>query len=79
MAIRELLRRVLRTRRREPLTRRETEVLGYMVRGLTTKEVAGELKIEYQTVKNHVSNIYRKLNVRNKVQATTYAVRKGWF
>ena len=65
--------------RRKPLSRRETEVLRYMVQGCLNKEIAAQLGIGYQTVKNHVEHIYRKLGVHNRVQATTYAIREGWF
>jgi len=76
--IRKLLERILGITRR-PLTRRETEVLRYMCRGWQNKEIACHMGIGHQTVKNHVTHIYEKLGVRNRVQATSYAVRKGWF
>lgn len=76
--IKELLERVLGIKRK-PLTRRETEVLRYMVRGWSNKEIANYIGIGHQTVKNHVQHIYQKLGVRNKVGATTYALRRGWF
>lgn len=76
--IRELLERILGIRRR-PLTRRETEVLHYMCRGWQNKEIACHMGISHQTVKNHVQHIYQRLGVRNRVQATSYALRRGWF
>lgn len=51
------------------LSRREVEVLKLMVRGLSNKEIAYRLKIRPGTVKEHVSRIYRKLNVRNRSEA----------
>lgn len=66
-------------RHRKPLTRREGQVLKYIVSGQTNKEIALKLNIAEQTVKNHAEHIYLKLRVRNRVQATTYAIRKGWF
>jgi len=76
--IRKLLERILGITRR-PLTRRETEVLRYMCRGWQNKEIACHMGIGHQTVKNHVTHIYQKLGVRNRVQATSYAMRKRWF
>ena len=52
------------------LTRRETEVIGELSRGLYYKEIAGKIYISPETVKKHVRNIYRKLGVRNRVEAT---------
>ena len=52
------------------LTRRETEVISELSRGLYYKEIAGKIYISPETVKKHVRNIYRKLGVRNRVEAT---------
>jgi DNA-binding NarL/FixJ family response regulator len=51
------------------LSARETEVLRYVVRGQTNKEIAVALHVEVQTVKNHVSDILRKLGVSNRYDA----------
>jgi len=51
------------------LTRREREVLGLVQQGLTNQEIAGTLVIELGTVKNHVHNILRKLNVNSRRDA----------
>lgn len=51
------------------LTKREQEVLGLIAQGLAYKAVAVELGISTATVKKHVTNIYIKLNVCNKIQA----------
>jgi len=59
------------------LTRRESEILELVARGLSNKEIANELSITEGTVKNHVHNALEKLHLTNRVQAAAYAVRKG--
>jgi DNA-binding NarL/FixJ family response regulator len=61
-----------------PLSEREMEILGLITRGMSNKEVALELGISYQTVKNHMTSILRKLAVNDRTQAAVYALRKGW-
>ena len=61
-----------------PLSAREIEVLDYIARGNSNKEIARALKISDQTVKNHIPSILRKLNVNDRTQAVVYALRKGW-
>lgn len=56
-----------------PLTRREQEILGLVSRGLSNKEIATELVIELGTVKNHVHNVLRKLQVRRRAEAIALA------
>jgi DNA-binding NarL/FixJ family response regulator len=56
----------------DELTPRELEVLRLMGRGLGNKEIAAELFIEAGTVKNHVHNIYKKLDVNNRHDAAAY-------
>jgi len=53
----------------EKLTQREIEVLGYLAEGNTYQEIADILFISHETVKQHLKNIYRKMNVKNKIQA----------
>jgi len=53
----------------EVLTHREKEVLDYIARGLIYKQIADELSLSYETVKQHIKKIYQKLHVENKVQA----------
>jgi DNA-binding NarL/FixJ family response regulator len=60
-----------------PLTQRESEVLRQLALGLTNKEIAQALKISYETVKEHVQHILRKLGVTDRTQAAVWAVRKG--
>jgi DNA-binding NarL/FixJ family response regulator len=62
----------------QPLSGREMEVLTYLTRGLSNKEIASSLKISHQTVKNHVTAILRKLGVEDRTQAAIYAIRRGW-
>ena len=60
-----------------PLTQRESEVLRYLVQGLTNKEIAQVLEISYETVKEHVQHILRKVGVSDRTQAAVWAVRNG--
>jgi DNA-binding NarL/FixJ family response regulator len=59
----------------EKLTRREIEVLKLLAEGLFNKEVAYTLNISEKTVKNHVSNIFKKINVSDRTQAAVYAIK----
>ena len=60
-----------------PLTQRESEVLRQLALGLTNKEIAQALGISYETVKEHVQHILRKVGVSDRTQAAVWAVRKG--
>lgn len=60
-----------------PLTQRESEVLRQLALGLTNKEIAQALTISYETVKEHVQHILRKIGVSDRTQAAVWAVRKG--
>jgi DNA-binding NarL/FixJ family response regulator len=59
-----------------PLTKRESEVLKQLAFGLTNKEIAQSLGISYETVKEHVQHILRKIGVSDRTQAAVWAVRK---
>ncbi len=59
-----------------PLTQRESEVLRLLAMGMTNKEIAQSLHISYETVKEHVQHILRKLGVSDRTQAAVWAVRK---
>ncbi len=59
-----------------PLTQRESEVLRQLALGLTNKEIAQALHISYETVKEHVQHILRKIGVSDRTQAAVWAVRK---
>jgi len=60
-----------------PLTQRESEVLQQLALGLTNKEIAMALQISYETVKEHVQHILRKVGVADRTQAAIWAVRQG--
>ena len=66
-----------RPQEHEPLTGREFEVLELVTEGLTNQEIAAKLFVSQPTVRTHVSNILRKLNVANRVQAALYALKAG--
>jgi two-component system response regulator DegU len=59
------------------LTERELEIVTAFARGRGNKQVARELSISEKTVRNHVSNIYKKLHVYDRTQAVLYAIREG--
>jgi len=59
-----------------PLTQRESEVLRQLAYGLTNKEIANTLHISYETVKEHVQHVLRKIGVSDRTQAAVWAVRK---
>jgi len=59
-----------------PLTQRESEVLRQLALGLTNKEIADTLHISYETGKEHVQHILRKIGVTDRTQAAVWAVRK---
>jgi DNA-binding NarL/FixJ family response regulator len=59
------------------LTAREVEILKMLATGMANKQIAYKLKISDKTVRNHVSNMYEKLNIFDRSQAVLYAVRKG--
>jgi DNA-binding NarL/FixJ family response regulator len=61
-----------------PLSAREMEILQLITRGMSNKQVALQLSISHQTVKNHMTSILRKLAVNDRTQAAVYALRKGW-
>jgi DNA-binding NarL/FixJ family response regulator len=58
------------------LTDRETEVLRLVAKGMSNKEIAADLVIAENTVKNHVRNILEKLQLRSRMEAAMYAVRE---
>ena len=59
------------------LTAREIEILKMLASGMANKQIAYKLKISEKTVRNHVSNMYEKLQIYDRSQAVLYAVRKG--
>ena len=61
-----------------PLTSRETQILNYIADGNSNKQIASVLQISEQTIKNHVSNILRKLNANDRAHAVFLAIHYGW-
>jgi DNA-binding NarL/FixJ family response regulator len=61
-----------------PLSSREVEILDYIARGNSNKEIAKSLKISDQTVKNHITSILKKLPVNDRTAAVVHALRHGW-
>ncbi len=60
------------------LSSREKQVLERAAAGMSNKEIADDLEITIQTVKNHVTSVLRKLDVNDRTHAVTIALRKGW-
>lgn len=60
------------------LTKRECQVLQLLAEGKSNRAVAASLEISEKTVKNHVSNILQKMNVKDRTQAVVTAIKKGW-
>jgi RNA polymerase sigma factor (sigma-70 family) len=61
-----------------PLSPREMQILKLVTRGMSNKEIAYQLGISHQTVKNHMTSILRKLDVEDRTQAAVYALGRGW-
>jgi DNA-binding NarL/FixJ family response regulator len=60
-----------------PLTPRETEILNHIAQGLPNKQIALQLSISEQTIKNHVTSILRKLNANARTEAVVVAIKQG--
>lgn len=63
-------------RREETLTYREVEVLQMICKGLSNQAIAQTLFLSEKTVKNHLTNIFRKINVTDRTQAVLYAIKQ---
>ena len=61
----------------ERLTERELDVLSRMAAGLSNREIASDLAIEYTTVRGHVQTILEKLGARSRFDAVAHAYRSG--
>jgi DNA-binding NarL/FixJ family response regulator len=59
------------------LTERESVILGALARGLSNEQIAKELWVAEQTVKFHLTNVYRKLGVSNRTEAARFAYQQG--
>ncbi len=60
------------------LTKREIEVLKLLAMGKINRDIAGELDISERTVKNHVSNLFKKIDVSDRTQAAVYAIKNNY-
>lgn len=61
-----------------PLSPREMEVLLHLSQGQSNKEIAHQMGISHQTVKNHLASLFRKLGVEDRTQAVVLALQRGW-
>jgi DNA-binding NarL/FixJ family response regulator len=61
----------------DPLTPRELEVVKLIAEGLTSEEIAEALIISHKTVDRHRANVLEKLGMRNRVELTRYAIKRG--
>ena len=59
------------------LTERETEILRFVAKGLTAKQIAEQLHLSHRTVENHVQATFRKLQLANRVELARYAIEHG--
>ncbi|MBP2646008.1 MAG: degU [Firmicutes bacterium] len=66
---------MMQRRRGERLTMREIEVLQLIAKGLSNQEIAGKLFLSEKTVKNHLTNIFRKIEVVDRTQAVLYSIK----
>jgi len=67
------------SKNKEKLSEREKQVLKLVASGYTSTEIGSRLIISAQTVNTHIKNIYRKLNVRTRAQAVSFAASRGLF
>lgn len=63
----------------ESITKREKEILQYMVNGWDARRIASTIHISTFTVRKHIANIYEKLHIRSKAQAMRLAHKEKWF
>ena len=75
--MRELQRSTNLSQIKDPLTKREGEILKLVAQGLPNQEIAEKLFISERTVRTHVTNILSKLHLVNRTQAALYALREG--
>ena len=61
----------------DDLTKREIQILQFVSKGMLNKEIASVLGISERTVKNHISNIFKKIKVTDRTQAAVYAIKHG--
>ncbi len=66
-----------KSQRSDGLTTREMEMLRLLAKGMLAKEIARALAVSEKTVRNHISNIYRKLDIYDRSQVVIYAMKNG--
>lgn len=76
--VRNPVRKASRGEDENPLSPREREILSHIARGDSNKEIAQLLNLADSTVKIHVQNIFKKLNITSRVQAAVYAIDHGF-
>ena len=72
-----LINRDMEKEKLESLTKREMEILTQVAGGMFNKEIAINLNISERTVKNHISNIFKKIDVSDRTQAAVFAIRNN--
>lgn len=72
-----LINRDIDKEKMEALTKREIEILAQVASGMFNKEIAVNLDISERTVKNHISNIFKKIDVSDRTQAAVFAIRNN--
>lgn len=72
-----LINRDIDKERLDSLTKREVEILAQVASGMFNKEIAVNLSISERTVKNHLSNIFKKIDVSDRTQAAVFAIRNN--
>ena len=60
------------------LSKRELEVISYLAKGFSNKEIAAALFISEKTVKSHINRIFKKLNISRRTEALLYAINHGY-
>lgn len=73
----KLLARDMESHKYKKLSDRELEVLKYVAAGLLNKEIGEQMMISERTVKNHISNIFKKIDCTDRTQAALFAIRNG--
>ena len=61
-----------------PLSKRESEILGHVSRGFSSREVASALGVSIKTIEFHLGRVYEKLEVSSRTEAVALVVKKGW-
>lgn len=62
----------------ENLTLSEQKVVELLIKGYSNSKIAKELCVTESTIKAHISNILKKLNLRNRVEVVVYAIKNGF-